>query len=281
MISTREFLAIERTGDDRWRMPVETHTTGGRRGSLFGGVGLAAAIIALEEATGKPPVWATGQYVSTLEPPAVLDLDVSLPAQGRSITQGRVRGHLDDREIITVLGANGSRREELAGAWERKPDAAPPAGSEPVVREFGHVSIHQHVDVRMARGMFSFTGTGTPSGDGRTLLWARMPEIGHDRAAVALMADYMASAVGNAFGRITYATSLDNTIRFATALDRSDHDPDTDWVLCENRVEFVGSRFANATCLIWSDGGALLATASQSMALSLPVPDTLPHVTEK
>ncbi|MDX2379721.1 MAG: thioesterase family protein [Acidimicrobiia bacterium] len=281
MITTREFLAIERASPERWRMPVDAHTTGGRRGSLFGGVGLAAAIIALEEATERPTIWATGQYVSTLEPPCVLELDVSLPAHGRSITQGQVRGHLDDREIITVLGANGSRREELHGVWEHRPRAAPPNRCETVIREFGHHSIHQHVDIRMARGMFSFTGTGTPSGDGNTLLWARMPEVRHDRAAIALMADYNASSVGNAFGRIVYATSLDNTIRFATALDRSDHDPDTDWVLCENRVEFVGSGFANATCLIWSDGGALLATASQSMALSLPEPDTLPHVTEK
>jgi acyl-CoA thioesterase len=273
MISTREFLGIERVGDDRWRMPVEPHTTGGRRGSLFGGVGLAAAIIALEEASGRPPVWATGQYVSTLEPPAMLELDVSLPAHGRSVTQGRVRGHLEDREIITVLGANGSRREELAGVWEQKPDAAPPAESEPVVREFGHLSIHQHVDVRMARGMFSFTGTGTPSGDGCTLLWARMPEVRHDRAAVALMADYMASAVGNTFGRVTHATSLDNTIRFATPIEASDHDPDQGWVLCENRIEFVGSGFANGTCLMWTDDGSLLATASQSMAISLPEPE--------
>lgn len=276
MISTREFLAIERAAEDRWRMPVEAHTTGGRRGSLFGGVGLAAAVIALEDATERPTVWATGQYVSTLEPPCVLDLDVSLPAQGHTVTQGRVRGHLDDREIITVLGATGSRREDLRGVWEDRPAATPPDDCEPVVREFGHHSIHQHVDIRMARGMFSFTGTGTPSGDGTTLLWARMPEVRHDRAAIALMADYTASAVGNAFGRIVYATSLDNTIRFATPVEQTDDDPETAWVLCENRVEFVGNGFANATCLMWGDGGSLLATASQSMALSLPDPNAQP-----
>jgi acyl-CoA thioesterase len=189
---------------------------------------------------------------------------------GRSITQGRVRGHLGEREIITVFGATGSRREDLRGVWERPPDAAPPERCEPVVRGDEQESIHHHTEIRMARGMFSFTGTGSPSGDGSTTFWARLPEVRHDAAAIALLADYMASAVGNAFGRVVHCTSLDNTIRFATPVDSSGHDVDGGWVLCENRIEFAGNGFANGTCLMWSETGSLLATASQSMAIVLP-----------
>ena len=58
-VDTRSFLGLEATVDPlRWRLPVRTPlTTGG--GFLFGGVGLAAAIEALEAATGRPLVWAT------------------------------------------------------------------------------------------------------------------------------------------------------------------------------------------------------------------------------
>jgi hypothetical protein len=37
----------------KWQLPVVPKTTGGR-GSLFGGAGLAAGIVALEQATEKP-----------------------------------------------------------------------------------------------------------------------------------------------------------------------------------------------------------------------------------
>ncbi len=264
--TTHDFLGVSRSAPDRWELPIRSHVIGGRSGSLFGGVGLAAGVLALEEASGRPVVWATGQYLSTIAPPASLELSIELPAIGRSVTQGRVRGHVGDREIITVIGAAGARREVLSGVWETGPRPAPPDACELVVRD-GAESIHQHVEVRMARGMFGFVGTGQPTRDGSSWLWARMPEVRHDAAALALMADYMASAVGNAFGTRVHCTSLDNTIRFARPIATDTHD---DWVLCENRVEFVGNGFANGTCLMWAENGELLATASQSMTVSLP-----------
>ena len=51
----------------RWTLPVERHlcTSGA---FLFGGCGLAAAISALEGTSGRPLVWATGQYLSYAKP---------------------------------------------------------------------------------------------------------------------------------------------------------------------------------------------------------------------
>lgn len=40
-------------------------------------------------------------------------------------------------------------------------------------------------------------------------------------------------------------------------------------VLCDNRVEFLGNGFAHSSCLLWSEAGQLLTTASHSTTIVL------------
>ncbi len=266
--TTTAFLGLEHRAERHWTLPVIERICGGGRGTLFGGAGLAAGVAALESATGKPTVWATGQYVSVSAVGQVIDLDVQLPAVGRTVTQGRVSGHVGDREIVTVLGAVGERTEILRGVWETMPDAGRPEDAELVVRDREADNVHRHVEARIARGMFGFApDVGTPSGDHRTLLWVRLPEVQLDAAALAMLGDYMPSALGNAFGRELHCTSLDNTIRFASPLRDLDAE---EWVLCDNRMEFVGNGFAHGSCFMWSQDGRMLATASQSVLVVPP-----------
>ncbi|MFT7687927.1 MAG: acyl-CoA thioesterase-2 [Candidatus Azotimanducaceae bacterium] len=256
--SSAEFLELTHPVDThRWRLPVVEKTTGGR-GSLFGGVGLAAGIVALEQASDKPVIWATGQYLSLTQQPVMLDLEVILPAVGRNVTQGRVVGHLGKQEVITILGACGARPGLRDGMWQSMPDAPRPEDCVESNRGEQGESLHHHVDIRMARGMFGFSGQGTATKDGQSLFWVRMPEVKHDAGALAIMADYMPSCIGNALGEVIGCTSLDNTIRFANLVE-------SEWILCDNKVEFIGNGFAYGTVHMWSDTGVLLATASQSM----------------
>ena len=262
--SSTEFLSLTHPVDThRWELPVTEKMTGGR-GSLFGGVGLAAGIVALEQATGKPVVWATGQYLAITQQPVTIDLEVALPAVGRNVTQGRVVGHVGDDEIITIIGSVGRRPEHAAGTWVECPDAPPPEACPEMDRSLEGHTIHRHVALRVARGMFGFSGHGEPTEDGRSLLWARMPEIEHDAGALAIIADYMPSVLGNALGRLAHCTSLDNAIRFAR------RDVETDWVLCDNRMTYVGDGFGYGDVHLWSRDGVLMATASQSMIVRLP-----------
>ena len=242
----------------RWQLPVVPKTTGGRD-SLFGGAGLAAGIVALEQATGKPVIWATGQYLSLTRQPVMLDLEVLLPAVGRNVIQGRAVGHLGEQEVITVFGACGERPSPAEGMWYRMPEA--PAPDDCPLLERRHEpekeTIHWHVDTRIAHGMFGFSGDGEPSGSNQSMLWVRMPDVEHDAGALAIIADYMPSAVGNALGRVIGCTSLDNTIRIANRAP-------SEWVLCDNRIDFIGNGFGFGHVNMWSDTGMLLATASQS-----------------
>ena len=84
-----------------------------------------------------------------------------------------------------------------------------------------------------------------------------MKDVDHDIGALAIIADYMPSAVGNALGRVMGCTSLDNTIRVANRAE-------SEWVLCENHIDFLGDGFGYGNVRMWSDSGVLLATASQS-----------------
>lgn len=261
--SCAEFLALDHPFDtQRWQLLLTSKVSGGR-GSLFGGAGLAAGIVALEHATNKPVIWATGQYLSLTQLDERLDLEVLLPAIGRNVVQGRVVGHVGDREIITVIGAAGARPSAAEGCWEQFPAPLPAQDCPPVPHGHDTESLHEHIELRLARGCFGFSGFGTPSPDGRSLLWARMPEVEHDAGALAIIADYMPSVVGNALGRIMHCTSLDNTIRFGRL------EP-TRWVLCDNRMEYAGNGFGHGTVHLWSESGTLLATASQSMIVRDP-----------
>lgn len=262
--SSTDFLKLNRDGDtDRWRLPL-TPALGGGGGSLFGGAGLAAGIQAIERTTGRPAVWATGQYIARTEPGEVMDLEVTIPSQGYTVSQGRMVGHIGDREIITVLAAVGQRPEISRAIWANPVDVPGPDECGPLIRSFGDMdeteSMHNHVNVRVARGMFGFVDGGTPSGDERTTIWCRMPGVRNDPGALAIMADYGPSALGNALGERTSCTSIDNTIRFADAAGE-----DGDWVQLDNQIEFVGNGFAHGTTLMWSRDGRLLAVASQSM----------------
>ncbi len=265
MISTHDFLGIrEEAGPLQWTLPVRAKHTGGRQ-SLFGGVGLAAGILAMEYATGLPTYWATAQYISTTEQPLDLSLEVTRPAQGRSITQAQVQGREGENLVISIMGALGNRTELFFKCWDSMPDAGAPGQGVPVVHQTGEERLHDHMELRMARGMFGFTGDGKATEDERSLVWVRMPGVHLDRAGLSILADYMPSCVGNALGRRVRCSSLDNTIRFAQT-DTSEGD---EWVLLENRADYIGNGIAHGHCLMWSESGRLLASASQTMSVSV------------
>ena len=111
----------------RWYLQLDPSVCVGPPGNLFmfGGVGLASAVAAMERTCGRPLIWATAQYLSYARPPSIVDLDVWTPAEGKYNTQARVTGHVGDKEILTVNAALGARPSELSQQWLEKPDAPP------------------------------------------------------------------------------------------------------------------------------------------------------------
>ncbi|MFB0928261.1 MAG: thioesterase family protein [Acidimicrobiales bacterium] len=271
-ITTAEFLGLSTQPGDTQTLTMTDQLLGGGSGSLFGGVGLAAGLIALEAAAGQPPVYMTCQFASTIQPPDELVVTTEILTKGRTVCQARLTGTSADRTVLALLGATGNRSEDHRRIWRQMPEVEPPEACEPLRRLQDTESLHNHVDVRMARGMFGFApedaaGRGAASGDASTLFWTRMPNVVHDAAALALMADYLPSAVGNSLDQRIFCSSLDNTIRFVSPLEV---DESSEWVLCESHVEFVAAGFATSRGFLWSRNGTLLASANQSMTAANP-----------
>jgi acyl-CoA thioesterase len=227
---------------------------------MFGGVGLASAVAAMERTCGRPLIWATAQYLSYARPPNVVDLDVWIPAQGKYNTQARVIGHVDDKEILTVNAALGARPSELSQQWLEKPDAPPPEDCEPTEHWRGsEEGLHSRIEVRVARGRYGQDRLGNPQPDGRTLLWIRPREdFPVDSSMLAIMADFVPSGLGAALGKNAGGNSLDNTLRIRRIVP-------TDWVLCDIHMLAMHGGFAHGAMHLFARDGELMATASQSL----------------
>ena len=230
---------------------------------MFGGVGLASALAAVEAHTGRPTIWAAAQYLSYARPGTDLDLEVIVPVAGKYNSQARVITRAGDQEIITVNAALGSRPDSPQGQWTQMPEVPPPDDCRdmPIRWERDPDDLNSRFDRRIATGHFGAErGTAPPSDDGIDRLWVRPsdPAMPIDRLALAVMADFLPSGVGNALGANAGGNSLDNTIRYMNVVP-------TDWVLADIRIHAVHAGFAHGRVHLFARDGTLMATASQSL----------------
>jgi acyl-CoA thioesterase len=201
----------------------------------------------------------------------MLDIDVTLAARGRSITQGRVVGHVADAEILTVNAALGSRDLDVEGSWVERPQVPAPEDCEMRGPRFpGTESIMDRIDVRLADARAWSDIDGNPSPTGRSMLWARMPDLLDlsSGASLAILGDYVPFGIGQALGRAGGGSSLDNTLRVYRLVP-------TEWVLLDIRIHAVAHGFGHGVVHLWSEDGTLLATASQSTIVRLMDAETV------
>jgi len=254
----------------RWYLPLNESLCVGPKGRtfMFGGVGLASAIQAMERTCERPVIWATAQYLSYARPPSVVDLDVWVPAAGRNTSQARVTGHVGDKEIFTVNAALGSRESPFSQQWVEAPDVPGPDQCGLTDHWRGDdEGVHGKIEMRLAKGHYGFTmGARAPAEDGRLIMWMR-PKDGQDidAATLAIFGDHVPSGIGNALGMNAGGNSLDNTIRIVRLVP-------TEWVLCDISITAVHAGFGHGSMRMFSQDGVLMATASQSVIVRVHTP---------
>ena len=265
------FFALTATHNPhRWYLPLTESLCVGPAGRnfMFGGVGLAAAIQAMERTCERPVIWATAQYLSYARPPSVVDLDVTVPAAGRNTSQARVIGHVGDTEIFTTNAALGSRESPFSQQWVEAPDVPGPDQCQHTDHWRGDdEGLHGQIEMRLVQGSYGFNFSGkSPAKDGRLIMWMR-PKGGQDidAATLAIFADHVPSGIGNALGLNAGGNSLDNTIRIVRLVP-------TEWVLCDISISAVHGGFGHGAMRLFAQDGVLMATASQSVIVRVHEP---------
>jgi len=266
-VNAQEFLGLTRVDENQWHFDVSQRlvTPGG---FLFGGCGLASALVALEEASGRPTIWATAQYLSYAMTESTMTVSTDLAIVGGHVTQARAVATCEGREILTVNAALGTGEISSATPWVTMPDV--PSPDDCPVRVMPtqfDTSIFNYVETRIAIGQPFQELDGTP-GEPISALWARVP--GHlepSAATLAIFGDFVSGGASQPMGRYVRGRSLDNTIRIASLVP-------SEWVLCEIHMHALSNGFGQGTAFMWSRSGTLLATASQSIAAKLWEPPT-------
>ncbi len=261
-MDAKTFMGMSRIDADTWGFEVtERLITPGK--FLFGGCGLASGLVALEEASERPTIWASAHYLSYAPLGAYVTVKTDLRVVGGHVTQARATTFVDEREVLTVNAALGTGELSAPGPWVTMPDVNEPEKCPQRImpKRFDN-SIFNHVETRIALGRSFEDLDGTP-GSPVSALWSRVP--GHmepSAATLSIFGDYVSGGATQPLGRNTMGRSLDNSIRVATLVP-------TEWVLCEIRMHALAGGFAQGTAFLWSRDGTLLATASQSIAAKL------------
>jgi acyl-CoA thioesterase-2 len=253
-------LELDETSEGHYRFLL-TDELARFDGRLFGGAGLAAAVAALEAATGRTTLWATAQFVGVAEIGDPIDCQVEVLAAGHNTTQARMTATTGDRIVFVALGATARSRDDAFGAdLGSMPAVAGPEDCEPWMPAFP-----VPIESITARGPFATAEfRATTDVAGSVMLWARMRAAPQSRMTMAYLGDFVPSAVLRAAGRDGGGTSLDNSIRFGRAPADG-----TEWILIDNEPYLADSGYLHGAARLWSPDGRLLAVASQTAVAKL------------
>ena len=227
---------------------------------LYGGGALAVSLTAMALTSGRTPLWATTQFISSVEVGGRIDCRTEVLAEGRRTSQLRVTGTYHDEVIFSSSGSAVIRKENgLTGIFERMPLVSPPGTGTPAYDVTGdedgigwhlaieawEADIHEHPDF----------------GPGRICLWVRFRQPAPwTPARLAFVADVIPTSVAQACQVNGGGTSLDNTLRLGAMVP-------TEWVLIDLRAQLAVAGFGHGTVHLWSQDGALLGFGSQSTSV--------------
>jgi acyl-CoA thioesterase II len=273
-------------GAGRFRFTVEDRLSR-MDARLYGGTAIAVSIAAAEELTTRPVLWMTTQFVATAAQNADIAVQAEVLAPGKRTNQVRITGTDEaGTAVFASLGATGHHREGgMTGEFERMPKVSAPDDAEAAGNPFSVMAKAAGVErPEPPAGSFP-TNTGFASvvemraaevldhpdpGPGRICMWLRRKDgEAVTPALAAFMADMVPMSVALACGAMAGGTSLDNSIRIGTF-------EETEWILLDLRPHLAAGDYGHGSAHIWSEGGRLMATASQTASMIRFDPDQPP-----
>ena len=210
--------------------------------------------------TDRPLQWITTQFIGSPSPGSVVELHVTVPAEGRVTTQSQVQATVDGEPVFTSLCAHTIRPGGDGAAFLSMPDVPPPDDSPAMGGPFAmglSGSFFRTMERRLAAGTFGIEAVGKPQ-HGRLSIWsscsltmrsaARHPRRTSPTSSRWVRGRARCSARG---------TSIDNTLRVI------DTEP-SEWVLLELIPEGFHRSIGHGSLRMWSEDGRLMAIAQQT-----------------
>ena len=252
--NSTSFLELRSTNNRfQWTLEV-TDYIAGATGTLHGGCGLAAAAAAMERATDRPISFISGQYLARAPVGSEVTIESDDLAGGNRVTQAGAVGRCDGAVVLRASGASGGHELGVDRAWIHGPQVPPPdeCPIRPPTSESGH-SFTDYADIRLA---------GQSPGDAVVYYWARLRTgIASSAEGLIALADLIPSGMRVSLDMAFKGSSLDHTVRIATT-------EKSEWVLIRIEADAIRNSIGQGRVEIYSQSGNLLATGSQSFAIS-------------
>lgn len=250
-------LRLKAEPDETWSIRVDRRLCLGPPGAkhLSGGACSAILIDALEQATGKPLIQASAQFLNAPSVDDIITVRLEHHRPGRSIDMASASLMTAGAPQVRLSASFGTRRDIGDYQWKRDIEVASPEESTdiPFVRA-DPGDLHTVLEMRLA----------AEPRDGRLLFWVRSPNqpITSPARFLALIADYLPEAIHFSIGRPAGAISLDNSIRVIS-------NQLTEWILCVAQLEAIQRGIFHGRMTLVSQRSEILATASQSGVVTL------------
>lgn len=220
---------------------------------FMGGAGMAAAIHALEDWTGKPLLWSTVQFITHGMRGDDLVLRLKQVGGGRRIVQTRAQLYRGEELLQQMVAALGARECEQDQQLAKMPNVAAPEDCPPKADDAfqQNGNLIDQFERRTARE--------APE-SGLEWMWIRPKfETAIDASLLSLISDFFLGA----HPRTRRGTSLDNTFRLYSTTQ-------TNWILsCTELSGFVRGA-VHGHQKLFSQDGTLLSISSQTGLLPRP-----------
>ena len=245
------FWASERSAEspNRFHITATTPACVGMRDHQFfmGGVGMAAAIAALETWSEKPLLWSTIQFVTHGMLGDDMELELEPVGGGKRVVQASARLLRKGEVLQQSIAALGERPGEPDRQFATMPLTPPPEDC-PLKQDDAFDQPGNLIDQFERRIAFEDTDAGVEH------MWIR-PKFASDMSApvLALMSDFFLGAHPRSRG----GTSLDNTFRLCSLAP-------TDWVLAETTFSTFTRGAVQGTQRQFAQDGSLLSISSQT-----------------
>jgi len=225
---------------------------------LYGGVGTALCIEALQDIVGKNICQIAVQFVAPTPVGSELRLEI-VRTSGRGFVQAAVEGRVGDRLVLAALASLGTVPDGIATPNpEPAPDVPPPEASPLIVPHFeAHEDAHSRMELRHVQGRFGIFSKHEQSPDGHVQVWMRAADGPLHVTHLAMVADFVPSISGDTLGYRSGGSSLDNVFRYLGPIE-------TEWVLADMAIRRISRGVAHSSVDIWDQQGRLVAMGGQS-----------------